>query len=271
MVFNLPKIPFLPHHLSTPKTSFLLAFLSKTAQKPLTKTQKWCRVYLLLNGVFCLVFPLFDLPSASSWRKDVPGMPNTFNKHQALMRTLLSEGVRLLQKTKKTVRHMKKHAFDLSVLVFVFVLGTYVFFPSVVNADTEPTGNLDAKTVNMIVASMQNETKDFGRLPMALEAKAKRTFKIPVTAYTSDVVQTDESPCITASGLNVCERNKEDIVAANFLPLGARVRIPDLYGDRVFYVQDRMNARYDRHLDIWMKDYQDAKQFGLKMTTIEVF
>jgi len=39
----------------------------------------------------------------------------------------------------------------------------------------------------------------------------------------------------------------------------------------VFYVQDRMNARYDRHLDIWMKDYQDAKQFGLKMTTIEVF
>lgn len=168
--------------------------------------------------------------------------------------------------------HIRKYALDVSVAAFVAVIGTYVFFPAMANADMTNGQNIvDHKTVALMIGAMENETKSFGKLPVSEDAQPRKTFTIPITAYTSEVGQTDDSPCITASGMDVCKRNMEDIVAANFLPMGTRVRIPELYGDRIFTVQDRMNARYDKHMDVWLKDLKQAKQFGLKHTKIEVF
>lgn len=93
---------------------------------------------------------------------------------------------------------------------------------------------------------------------------------IVLTAYSSTKDQTDSSPCITATGFNVCKHNKENIIAANFLPFGTKVRIPELYGDKVFVVQDRMNKRYSSRVDIWMKTRSKAKNFGVKRAKIEV-
>ncbi len=166
----------------------------------------------------------------------------------------------------------RKHAFDASVVAFVGMIVTYVFFPVMANADmTTGQKPVDHKTVALVIEAMQNETKAHGVLPQAEDAKPRKTFTVAMTAYTSDPAQTDDTPCITASGMDVCERDQEDVVAANFLPLGTRVRIPELYGDRVFTVQDRMNARYDKRMDFWMKDIKDAKKFGLKRATVEVF
>lgn len=167
---------------------------------------------------------------------------------------------------------LRRQVSSLSLLVFVAVIATYVLFPKLANADMEfEYMTLSHETISMIIGSMQNETQDYGRLPVADKAPARRHYTIPMTAYTSEVGQTDESPCITASGLNVCERDMENVVAANFLPLGTRVKIPELYGDRVFYVEDRMNKRYNYKMDVWMKDLTDAKAFGVKQVTIEVF
>jgi len=94
--------------------------------------------------------------------------------------------------------------------------------------------------------------------------------EIVLTAYSSTIDQTDASPCITATGFNVCKHNKENIIAANFLPFGTKVRIPELYGDKVFIVQDRMNKRHSSRVDIWMKTRTKAKQFGVKRAKIEV-
>lgn len=91
-----------------------------------------------------------------------------------------------------------------------------------------------------------------------------------ITAYTSEVAQCDASPCITASGFNVCAHGEEDVVAANFLPMGTKIRIPELFGDRVFTVQDRMNRRFPSHVDVWMKDKRQAINFGTKPAKIEV-
>lgn len=91
-----------------------------------------------------------------------------------------------------------------------------------------------------------------------------------MTAYNSEVAQTDDTPCITANGFNVCEHGIEDTIAANFLPMGTKVRIPDLFGDRIFIVRDRMNARYPDRVDIWMKHRTDAINFGVKVAKIEV-
>jgi 3D (Asp-Asp-Asp) domain-containing protein len=87
---------------------------------------------------------------------------------------------------------------------------------------------------------------------------------ILVTAYSSTKDQTDASPCITANGFNVCKNGAENVIAANFLPFGARVQFPEYFGAREFIVQDRMNARYSNRVDIWMKTRVAAKQFGVK-------
>lgn len=98
-----------------------------------------------------------------------------------------------------------------------------------------------------------------GTLPQA-ENKVVRVVVTTATAYTSSVEECDSTPFITADGSHV----RDGIIAANFLKFGTKVRIPDLYGDKVFEVHDRMNKRYSNRIDIWMEKKVDARKFGLK-------
>jgi 3D (Asp-Asp-Asp) domain-containing protein len=91
-----------------------------------------------------------------------------------------------------------------------------------------------------------------------------------ISAYNSEAAQCDSTPCVTANGFNVCEYGVEDTIAANFLKFGTKVKIPELFGDKVFVVRDRMHPRYANRVDIWMKDKADAKQFGVKLAKVEV-
>ena len=75
-----------------------------------------------------------------------------------------------------------------------------------------------------------------------------KTVRMVVTAYSSTVDQTDDTPLITASGKYV----DDGIIANNMLPFGTKIRIPELYGDKIFTVQDRMHKRKGiYHADIW--------------------
>jgi 3D (Asp-Asp-Asp) domain-containing protein len=54
--------------------------------------------------------------------------------------------------------------------------------------------------------------------------------------------------------------------------LGTQVRFPELYGDKVFVVRDRMNARYGYgRIDIWLPELSEAKIFGAQWLVMEVF
>ena len=44
-----------------------------------------------------------------------------------------------------------------------------------------------------------------------------------------------------------------------------------MYGDEIFIVEDRMNARYRKRIDIWMEEKGDARAFGIQEVIIEVF
>lgn len=103
--------------------------------------------------------------------------------------------------------------------------------------------------------------------------KPAKVVNMVITAYTSHAAQTDSTPCITASGLDVCERGMEDIVATNFnwLPFGTKIKIPELFGDRVFIIHDRMNSRYSQRVDVWMKSYAEAVKFGKKYASVEIY
>ena len=87
-----------------------------------------------------------------------------------------------------------------------------------------------------------------------------------VTAYSSTADQTDSTPFITASGAYVYD----GIVACNFLKFGTRVRFPDIYGDKIFIVEDRMALKNSHKMDIWFGSREEAKQFGVKVIRVEV-
>jgi 3D (Asp-Asp-Asp) domain-containing protein len=109
-----------------------------------------------------------------------------------------------------------------------------------------------------------------GKLPISSGASIDFSQHVTMTAYNSEAGQTDDTPCITANGFNVCDYGVEDTIAANFLPFGSKVKIPELFGDRVFVVRDRMNKRFSNRVDVWMIERPDAIKFGVKMARIEV-
>ncbi|MBI2674340.1 MAG: 3D domain-containing protein [Candidatus Yanofskybacteria bacterium] len=97
-------------------------------------------------------------------------------------------------------------------------------------------------------------------------APAKEIFTVMATAYSSTPDQTDDTPFVTARNTRV----RDGLAAANFLPFGTEFRIPDLYGNKVFVVEDRMHKRYWRRVDIWFPERQMAKEFGVKQIRIEI-
>ncbi|MFH1745202.1 MAG: hypothetical protein ABH881_03490 [bacterium] len=154
----------------------------------------------------------------------------------------------------------------LSVAIVVFILDFIVLFPC--HPALAEDGQMAENSFGLIFLGNNGFANS---LPINQDRKIKRIDSAVLTAYNSDVWQCDDSPCITANGFNVCEHNIEDTIAANYLPFGTKLRIPELFGDRVFIVRDRMNKRYgDYRMDVWMKKGSDAKNFGVKRAKVEI-
>ena len=93
-----------------------------------------------------------------------------------------------------------------------------------------------------------------------------------VTAYNAgDPRQTDDTPCISANGENLCEAlaRGQKRCAANFVPLNSRLYV-DNFG--VCLVTDRTNKRYRNRVDIAMQknEYHKAIQFGLQKLQVKI-
>lgn len=82
------------------------------------------------------------------------------------------------------------------------------------------------------------------------------------SAYNSVPEQTDDTPCISADGSNICEllAAGECIIAGNFADLGSQHYID---GIGLCTLHDRMSSRYQENIDIFFGyDIQAAKNFG---------
>lgn len=104
------------------------------------------------------------------------------------------------------------------------------------------------------------------RINVSSAAPRTRGKVVIVTAYSSTPDQTDSSPFITANGTFV----HDGIVAANFLPFGAKIRFPEYSGDKIFTVADRMAKKHNDKIDIWMTSRGAAINFGVKKLAYEV-
>lgn len=112
---------------------------------------------------------------------------------------------------------------------------------------------LNIKTIDKVTKSFELE-KDFYELDVF------------ITAYSSSPDETDDTPFITALGTWV----RDGIVAANFLPFGTKIKIPDVFGDKIFIVEDRMHERKNNFIDIWMPSKEKALSFGIIKTRIKI-
>ena len=94
----------------------------------------------------------------------------------------------------------------------------------------------------------------------------QKTIKTVLTAYSSTPDQTDDTPFLTASNTHV----RDGIVAANFLAFGTKVQIPEIFGDKVFTVEDRMAKKHSDKIDIWFPERHLAKKFGVQEAEVIV-
>lgn len=152
----------------------------------------------------------------------------------------------------------EKYAKSLILLVFLAMF----FFPEASKSEEV----LAEPVVGPVVKEKIFAYRDNEDLSKVIKKEARKTMVMTVTAYSSEVAQTDSTPFITAFGTHV----RDGIVATNCLPKGTIVRFPDVYGDKEFVVEDRMNARYYYRMDIWMADTRDAIKFGVKTLKVEI-
>ncbi len=162
----------------------------------------------------------------------------------------------------KTIKNIIK----VILLIFLF---EYVFFPTPLIAESIMDG-LENKKITKIRKNILESGEFENNFPLNKDLEVRSVGYHTMTAYNSEVAQCDSSPCITANGFNVCAHGVEDTVAANFLRFGTRVKIPELFGERIFIVRDRMNKRYTSRVDIWMLDKGDAIEFGRRVAKIEI-
>lgn len=149
---------------------------------------------------------------------------------------------------------------QLKIAFLLVILMAFSFPQPTVSQD------LNAKLTGPIPEESIRSYYEGPSLPEIPLRSARITMYITVTAYNSVPEQTDDTPFITASNT----RTRDGVIATNFLPFGTVVRFPDIYGDKEFIVEDRMNSRYYYHMDIWMEEVPDARSFGVQYLKMEI-
>ena len=181
------------------------------------------------------------------------------------MGILLNWVIMALNKRKLTISILK---FSLSLGFLLFLL-VYIMGVNGVYAEVSQKNALaDSPKLTDAGQSAISDT-DWAEKVVPKPPAPDKVVKAVITAYTSTPDQTDDSPFTAASGKHVYD----GMIAANWLPFGTRVKIPSLYGDKVFTVDDRMNARYGYgRMDIWFDSSKgEAKKFGVKRVEVEIY
>lgn len=145
------------------------------------------------------------------------------------------------------------------LLIFLAIAG-----PLTVSKGEETKG-LESNAKNEESGGMTIISKDSLLAQNRIEPLSQAS-KIVITAYSSSPEETDETPFITAAGTAV----RPGIAAANFLPIGTKIRLPDAFGEQVFVIEDRMHSRYSDRVDVWFDDKSTAQDFGKQLSRIEI-
>ena len=155
------------------------------------------------------------------------------------------------------------------ILICLIVIGFLIFLlpifePGSQEAEADPV--LVSKNLDSLATIEGNSLLPIAE-PTNPEPEKVWRIRVVITAYSSTPWETDGNPYITAAGTWV----RDGIVANNILRFGTKIRIPELFGEKIFVVEDRMSwKKGNYHIDIWFPSYWEALNFGAKRTYIEI-
>ncbi len=155
----------------------------------------------------------------------------------------------------------EKTAKTLSQGIWLFLIMTIfaeILFPHAILAE-EPISLNDEMHEEILVPARRGMTE-------TIKEQVVENGIVWATAYSSTPDQTDATPFTTANGKHVYD----GLIAANFLPFGTKVRFPEIFGEKIFTVNDRMNRRYNYRIDVWMTSRDQALRFGVQKMQYEV-
>jgi len=99
----------------------------------------------------------------------------------------------------------------------------------------------------------------FPHVSNAVQTPTPKEIKMKLTAYCFT--------SLTASGA----KTADGVVANNLLSFGTKVKIPSIFGNKIFTVKDRMNKRKGNYyMDVWYSSCTKAKKFGVKSALIQI-
>ncbi|MDD5290270.1 MAG: hypothetical protein PHT40_03705 [Patescibacteria group bacterium] len=161
--------------------------------------------------------------------------------------------------------YQKQHNLAKKVLILALIvfLAEFIFPQHLLAAENNGFATGPAKTF-LSDGIPGNETLAFAN-NMTVQPKSTRW--VLVTAYSSTVDQCDSTPFITAHNTHV----RDGIVAANFLTFHTKVKMPEIFGNKVFEVEDRMNKKFSDRVDVWMASREAAIKFGAKWVKVEIY
>lgn len=170
-----------------------------------------------------------------------------------------------------TRKHLKRFRRYLVLAVAALVLN--VAFPTKAHAQ-QPVSPLEVVGISNAVIDQPTISDEplvplttLPNVPDKPQPAVKKIMTVRASAYTSTVAETDSDPFTTASGAKV----RDGGIAMNGIKFGTKVRIPSHYGDKIFTVTDRMNARWgNKKIDIWMPNRAAAINWGVRTVTIEI-
>lgn len=161
-----------------------------------------------------------------------------------------------------TYREAKKQTVILLALLIGFIYTGIFQYITVtsnsihINGD-EVEASTQVETTRAVLVEMNPSTEPVGEIR-------------EITAYNAgDPNQTDSTPCISASGDNICNllAQGKKICAANFVPIGTILEIEGLGACEVL---DRMASRYPQNVDWAMEAHQKQGAIGFGVKRLKV-
>ncbi len=175
------------------------------------------------------------------------------------------------KRTKETELTLRNFIITGTVAMYLFC-GIYHLATSTRTITIQGGANVvEAKTE--IIKQVVSDEVDYSGIPyISREKKTERKETRETTMYNAgDPFQCDNTPCISASGDNICMLLAQgtNVCAANWLPIGTKIEVEGL-GECI--VLDRMAKRFSHRVDWAMQAHEkpEAIAFGLKRLSIKI-
>lgn len=166
-------------------------------------------------------------------------------------------------------RKMRRESLESALVALALLVGLVVgVWQMAINSKSAPIWSQNEIWVQTPTIEAQATTEGQNLTIKRVVAERQRE----ISAYNvGDPAQTDDTPCIGASGVDICNLLDHGICvyAANFVPLGTYLQTED-FGE--CQVLDRMNSKYPNRVDVAMpKDSKAAAiAYGLQTHNVRV-